>query len=284
MNSGYGIFEYDAASLRDAPRRFFSSACCGFLLCMRGTLDVMVAGEAHSLGPRSLMLFHPYAEASFSAMSPDVRVIIGEVELTDILPVVSQTVNSENLDTMHRHPVVSLTPSQASHLMDHIRYYMDAASAVATQPRDTVTHLLNTALSHRYGDVVMLEMLRLYFMNRPSGNAALDPRDMVVQRFMLDVRRYCTVHRDTAFYAARSSLSPKYFSTLIRQQSGAAPSQWIIRSVIAQARRLLSDLSLSVKEVAESLHFASQADFTKYFRRYSGLTPTDFRSKVLRHS
>jgi AraC-like DNA-binding protein len=43
------------------------------------------------------------------------------------------------------------------------------------------------------------------------------------------------------------------------------------------ARQLLRDTGLQVQQVAESLHFSSAANFATAFRRWSGMTPSEYR-------
>jgi two-component system response regulator YesN len=44
-----------------------------------------------------------------------------------------------------------------------------------------------------------------------------------------------------------------------------------------QAKAMLADRAVSVKEVARRLNFSSEHYFSRFFRRATGLTPTQFR-------
>jgi len=44
-----------------------------------------------------------------------------------------------------------------------------------------------------------------------------------------------------------------------------------------EARRLLGDSRLTIKEVAARLHFSSVFYFSHFFRKASGMSPTQFR-------
>lgn len=277
MKSNYDISKCDSSSLAASGRLFFSPSQCGFLLCLHGSLAVTVFGTLYKLNQSDLMVFHPFVKAEYSEISQDMHGFIGVVDLTKILPVVNQVINSENLNKMRKNPVVSLTENQITLLTSHFQKYYEAMQSVK-QPLAEELDILNAAMLRNYEDMVLLEVLRLYFTNRPSISMELSARDIIFQKFMLDVQKYCASHRDTIFYARRSNLSPKYFSTVIREHSGATPSEWIIQNVISEAKHLLSDLSLSIKEVAEKLNFPTQADFTKYFRRYTGTPPSAFRN------
>jgi len=46
------------------------------------------------------------------------------------------------------------------------------------------------------------------------------------------------------------------------------------------ARQLLRDTGMQVRQVAESLHFSSAANFATAFRRWTGVTPSEFRRRA----
>jgi len=49
------------------------------------------------------------------------------------------------------------------------------------------------------------------------------------------------------------------------------------RTRLDEARRLLGDPTLTIKEVAARLHFSSEFYFSHFFRKASGMSPTQFR-------
>ena len=73
-------------------------------------------------------------------------------------------------------------------------------------------------------------------------------------------------------------LTPRYFSTIVREKSGRNALQWIMMFIIAEAKKLLSDPDPSIKEIAETLGFSNQSFFGRYFKQYVGLSPMAFRS------
>ncbi len=54
----------------------------------------------------------------------------------------------------------------------------------------------------------------------------------------------------------------------------------IQRARLDQARLLLADKRLSVKDVAAQLNFSSEFYFSHFFRHYTGMTPTEFRQHL----
>ena len=52
------------------------------------------------------------------------------------------------------------------------------------------------------------------------------------------------------------------------------------RTRLDEARRLLGDARLTVKAIAERLHFSSEFYFSHFFRKASGMSPTQFRREL----
>ena len=97
--------------------------------------------------------------------------------------------------------------------------------------------------------------------------------------FQAMLKRECANHRSVAYYAAAMNLTPRYFTTVIREMTGNTASYWITKSVIVEAQHLMLDYSLSLKEITFRLNFSPQTFFSRWYRQYSGEIPTEFRKR-----
>lgn len=99
----------------------------------------------------------------------------------------------------------------------------------------------------------------------------------VLRKFIILLGEYCKKERKLSFYAEQLFVSTKYLSVLIQKASGRSARQWIIDFVIAESKRLLQDNNSSVLEICYKMNFPNQSFFTKFFRKYTGQTPTEYK-------
>jgi AraC-like DNA-binding protein len=80
--------------------------------------------------------------------------------------------------------------------------------------------------------------------------------------------------------AAVARVSYSGLRALFRKCGQGTIHQNIQRVRLDQARLLLADPRLSIKDVAAQLNFSSEFYFSHFFRKYTGLTPTEFRRRL----
>lgn len=74
-----------------------------------------------------------------------------------------------------------------------------------------------------------------------------------------------------------ASLSPNHFITRFGQVTGLSPGKYIVLVRIGHARHLLRSTDKSLTEVAEQSGFESLPHFSRTFKQYEGVTPSQFR-------
>lgn len=81
--------------------------------------------------------------------------------------------------------------------------------------------------------------------------------------------------------AEHVSLSPNYVSTLFRQECGITLMDYLVAKRINQARELLQELGLNVSEVRARVGYKNMSHFNRMFKKLVGVTPGDYRNRVM---
>ena len=120
-----------------------------------------------------------------------------------------------------------------------------------------------------------LRLLSQYRKNRLNESHA---GKRVSIQFHNNLAQYFREHHDVGFYAEKACLSPKHFSTVVKQETGYTAAHWIHSQIMAEAKMLLHiRRDLSVQAIADMLGFDEQASFSRYFRREMRMSPSEFR-------
>ncbi len=105
----------------------------------------------------------------------------------------------------------------------------------------------------------------------------LSRRANYVREFLHLVTIHHRQERGVAFYASKLFISPKYLSIIIKESTGRSAAEWIDDFVILEAKNLLRFSGKNVQQVAYELNFSNQSAFGKYFKHFTGMSPTKFQ-------
>ena len=117
----------------------------------------------------------------------------------------------------------------------------------------------------------------LAFAPQPNKAPGLARAGQLASAFRALVRVHGVQERQVAFYADLLCITPKHLNAVVKAATGCTASQCIAASVVLEAKALLQNPALSIQEVANSLHFADQHAFSRYFKKGAGCSPTTFR-------
>lgn len=103
--------------------------------------------------------------------------------------------------------------------------------------------------------------------------------EVIFDEFMNLLEQHCRRERNVSFYAEQLNITPKYFSSAIKQVSGKTAARWIDDAVIMEAKTMLKFSEMSIQEIAYHLNFSTQSFFGKYFKQHTGVSPSRYKHK-----
>ena len=176
---------------------------------------------------------------------------------------------------------------------DHIEYHYNSASHLSNEQYEGVLgyfRMLNaiSQINHPNRDELIAnqleigaQLIEIYLqengMMKMQESAS---NQQLVDRFQNAVVNHYTESRKVEYYANLLCLSPKYFGSLIKEQTGVAASVWITRYVITKAKTLLHyRKDLNIQQISYEIGFQDPAAFTRYFKTNAGMSPKEYREQ-----
>jgi AraC-like DNA-binding protein len=109
----------------------------------------------------------------------------------------------------------------------------------------------------------------------PEPAKARDRRRAVETALWIDAHSHLQIDLEQA--AATADISPFHFLRLFANVLGVTPHQYLVRSRLRHAARLLADDDRAVTDVAYDVGFGDLSNFVRTFHRAAGVSPQKFR-------
>lgn len=147
---------------------------------------------------------------------------------------------------------------------------------------------LAQAAARGESDVGLGEMARLFstrFLEVMTGKesrqekvSAADRRRAVEIALWIDENAQEPM--DLEGVAGKAGLSPFHFLRVFSRALGVTPHQYLVRSRLRRAAKLLVEKERSVTDIALDVGFADLSNFERTFRRAAGVSPGRFRTAI----
>jgi two-component system response regulator YesN len=105
--------------------------------------------------------------------------------------------------------------------------------------------------------------------------------DRTVSKICDIIRQRYSARLTIEALAQEAHYSPAYLSELFRQETGQTIGNFMLQVRMEKAMERLRTTRDSIFQIAEDVGYAEQTHFTRLFKRYTGMTPLEYRKKVI---
>ena len=99
----------------------------------------------------------------------------------------------------------------------------------------------------------------------------------IIKRAMLYISKHFNTPLSLEEVAAHVHLHPSYFSTIFKNSTGSSFKEYLNKVRIEESKLLLLNTDFSIIDIAIAVGFEDQSYFSKVFKKYTGITPKQFR-------
>lgn len=242
----------------------------GFIICTKGTIRIKINLGLFTIQPNDFItllpntFFYIYelsndAEVSFAAFSS--RFLEG----TNYIKTISSLILN-----LTRNPVVHLSNSI-------VEVYILFFQLLAKTQNEPGSVLFEDSLCS-VQDILYRGVINMYKKYSTWKEPVMNREKEIVHEFIQLVWIHYTHERKVSFYAAQLRISFPHFCFVIKKATGMTPRDIIATVIISDAKVRLKSTTSSIKEIAINLGCHNVAFFDKYFRRYVGMSPLEYRN------
>lgn len=206
-----------------------------------------------------------YFKADVIAISPDFMRRIN-IDIKNMMPLFLKFVEN---------PTLALTPEESRSMRRMIAQIERETRGPETHFSFDIVSGLIAATIYKVGDIMYH-----YLAEHPEGqNNSHNRAEEYFKQFTHLLGEHFREERSVGFYARQLCITPKYLTTLIKRISGQSVSEWIDNYVILEAKTLLKYSTMSIQEIAYYLNFPNQSFFGSYFKRNTGMSPSQYKAQ-----
>jgi len=217
--------------------------------------------------PKNILLVNSqqYFKADVIAISPDFMRRIN-IDIKNMMPLFLKFVEN---------PTLALTPEESRSMRGMIAQIERETRGPETHFSFDIVSGLIAATIYKVGDIMYH-----YLAEHPEGqNNSHNRAEEYFKQFTHLLGEHFREERSVGFYARQLCITPKYLTTLIKRISGQSVSEWIDNYVILEAKTLLKYSTMSIQEIAYYLNFPNQSFFGSYFKRNTGMSPSQYKAQ-----
>ena len=243
-----------------------------FLLCFQGTCTITVHLTQYTMKKGTLLILLSDLYFQVLEQSDDCKFIFAgfATELVRSSSLFSKSI--EYTPFIFERPVLQLEKKGYELMYSYIRIIIKAKyiyNNVITQEQAALTF---TQLILGLGNLIK---------NGKSVNQQYNRNQEIVKELVRTVVMNYQTERNVSFYAEKMHLSPQHLSTTIKKITGKTLTDIISSFIINDAKAKLKSTEMTIQEIAYSLNFPDISFFGKYFKRYTGMSPKQYRNTEL---
>ena len=141
------------------------------------------------------------------------------------------------------------------------------------------------ALKDDFARSALIQLLVLVnrYTNKESEEHRSNYNAVLLQNFRKLIEQHYKEKKLTKDYAAMLYVTPNHLNALCKDVTGRSAGELIRDRILLEAKRLLVNARLTISQIASELNFIDNSYFSKFFRKYEGITPEAFRKQIIKN-
>ncbi len=257
--------------------KFRVIGCRIMLLVFSGSMEAEVNGKNVVMERCDFLDILEGTSFSLSSGSPDLDFYCVLTSREFIVEVLQNIVPGpkDYFSLLLVNPVLRLSANATAKLFKQLRLVDDVLSDLGHNYRTEMVRTYFKGFALELGNLLIREQ-HLPVLDKQT----LAVKDTLMANFMDLVWKNFRERREVSFYAKELCVSTKHLARVVKSCTGKTPHEVIDAEVLGLAIQLLKNEEILVQQVADILHFTDQAAFSKFFKKYIKMSPSEYRRNI----
>jgi AraC family transcriptional activator of pobA len=133
----------------------------------------------------------------------------------------------------------------------------------------------------RTGLIQLFIQVNRYTKNE-NGSGQNNYNSLLLRNFLKLIDQHYKEKKLSKDYAAMLYVTPNHLNALSKDVTGRSAGELIRDRILLEAKRLLINAQMTIAEIAIELDFIDNSYFSKFFKKYVGVTPEVFRKQIIK--
>lgn len=236
-----------------------------------GSLEIEISNRSYDLSTRSLMVYRPGEVFKVRQIGEGTRgvFVLFTKKFLDKLNENIFSVKTRSFLNQGIQSVIELSDHDKEKILSTFQGIFTLLNHLSNSNWELIARNLTSALIYETDDIL---------------TAYIDPAQVIINKeeelyyhFNNMVMHHFQTNRTLSFYASKLCVTPDYLYAAVKKISGSSPTILINTRVISEAKYLVNYSVLSFTEIADRMNFCDPYTFSKYFKKHTGYSPSQYR-------
>ncbi|MBO7230201.1 MAG: AraC family transcriptional regulator [Bacteroidaceae bacterium] len=243
------------------------------MLCKNGEIDVEINYVNYTLKKDGFLSIAPYDIVAFKESKGDFKSQTLVLPFSMFTPVIAE-LRMKQYDYVKKNPLI---------------YFNEDYLKMIETTFEFINRASNLLDEERFEQVVIKQVSSLYYVQQQFYtncdesetllHECVSRKKELFRLFIKSLVESHSVSREVLFYANELGVSSGYLNEICNDISHHTAKEIIDSAVSARLKYELSYTSKSIQELADEYNFPSQSYFSRYYKRMTGMTPSEFRKR-----
>lgn len=242
---------------------------CIAAFCRKGRAKVTIDGSTFNMKKNQMLFIMPERIVANISNSKDFRATYSCVS-REFIEDITYRFPIDLFSYLERTPCHDLPPEFIEDAIGYFEFMDKKKERETPYQKDIFYHIAYCFCLDLY-DFIFREEMKI-----PQGRNITETH---FERFRKCVADTIRDNLPMTYYSDALSLTEKHLNKIVQKAVGMSAKRYVTTLRIKEIKHDLNTTALSVKEIASGLNFSSTDVMLHMFKRHTGMTPTEYRTK-----